>query len=116
MSSTTPEPAQSEQPGPPEDEATEPEGTGFVQVTRRRAPRYRSFMVTGALIALAISGGIALTTPPSGGYSQQALFGYLLVSLGFFFVLLGGLLAVLSERRAIGRAPRSRRAGRRRRV
>ena len=87
----------------PED-APEPEGTGFVQVNRRRAPRYRAFVVTGLLVAFVVSAVVAVLTPPSDGYSQQALFGYLFVSLGVVGSLLGGLAAVLVERRSGGRS------------
>ncbi len=82
------EPAQDPTPEAPEREE-EREGTAFVQVTRRRAPRFRSFALTGLLLAFVVSGAIAITTPPSDGYSQQALFGYLFCSLGLVLVLLG---------------------------
>lgn len=92
----------------PEDDAPEAEGTGFVQVNRRRAPRYRAFVVTGLVLAFVVAAVVAVLTPPSDGYSQQALFGYLFVSLGVVGSLLGGLAAVLVERRS-GRRSASRR-------
>lgn len=101
--------APDEAPGP------EPEGTGFVQVHRRRAPRYRAFVVTGLVVAFVVSAAVAVVTPPSDGYSQQALFGYLFVALGVVGSLLGGLAAILVERRSgrvergSGRRSRSRR-------
>ena len=92
----------------PADDAPEAEGTGFVQVNRRRAPRYRAFVVTGLVLAFVVAAVVAVLTPPSDGYSQQALFGYLFVSLGVVGSLLGGLAAVLVERRS-GRRSASRR-------
>ena len=44
----------------------------------------------------------ALDVPPpapADGYSQRQLFGFLLVSLGVVGAILGGLVAVLVERR-----------------
>jgi len=77
----------------------EPEGTAFVQVTRRRAPRYRAFVLTGIGVAALVSLVIAVVTPSADGYSSRQLFGFLLVSLGAVGAILGGLVAVLAERR-----------------
>ncbi|NYD23351.1 hypothetical protein [Kineococcus aurantiacus] len=92
-------------------EETEREGTAFVQVTRRRAPRFRSFAVTGLVLAFLLAAVVAALTPPSGGYSQRALFGYLFCAFGLVLVLLGALVAVLLDRRT-GTRPRPRRRGR----
>ncbi|PRY16589.1 hypothetical protein [Kineococcus rhizosphaerae] len=95
-------------------EAPEREGTAFVQVTRRRAPRFRSFAFTGLVLAFVVSAVIAFNTPPSDGYSQKALFGYLFCSLGLVLVLLGVLVAVLADRRTGTRPePRKPRGARR---
>ncbi|MEZ0164489.1 hypothetical protein AB2L27_06900 [Kineococcus sp. LSe6-4] len=108
------EPTQDPTPDAPEREAEqEREGTAFVQVTRRRAPRFRAFALTGLVIAFVVSGAVAITTPPSDGYSQQALFGYLFCSLGLVFVLLGALIAVLADRRTGTRAQPRRRSRKR---
>ncbi|WP_432573043.1 hypothetical protein [Kineococcus sp. SYSU DK005] len=72
--------------------------THLVQVTRRRAPRYRAFVLAGVVVAFLVAAVVAVLTPPSGGYSQRALFGYLFVSLGIVCGLLGGLVAVLADR------------------
>ncbi|MEZ0491578.1 hypothetical protein AB2L28_04950 [Kineococcus sp. TBRC 1896] len=106
------EPTQDPTPDAPQGEV-EREGTAFVQVTRRRAPRFRSFGLTGLVVAFVVSGAIAITTPPSDGYSQQALFGYLFCSLGLVLVLLGALVAVLVDRRTGTRAEPRRRSGKR---
>jgi hypothetical protein len=103
------QPPPSEAPGET-GEAEETEGTAFVQVTRRRAPRFRAFGLTGLVIAFVVAALVAGLTPPRDGYSQRALFGYLFCSLGLFGVLLGGLVAVLLDRRTGTRPePRARR-------
>ena len=91
--------------GPAEDAGVRPEGqpgeeprTHLVQVTRRRAPRYRAFVLAGVVVAFLVAAVVAVLTPPSGGYSQRALFGYLFVVLGIVCGLLGGLVAVLADR------------------
>ena len=109
-SQTPPSEAPEETPGPAPEEAPDREGTAFVQVTRRRAPRFRAFVVTGLLLAALVAAVVAAVTPPSGGYSQRALFGYLFCSLGLLGVILGGLVAVLIDRRTGTRpGPRARR-------
>lgn len=108
------EQAQTPSPGDAPEEAPKREGTAFVQVTRRRAPRFRAFVVTGLVIAFVVAAIVAAATPPSDGYSQRALFGYLFCALALFGVLLGGLVAVLVDRRTGTRpAPRVRRGRRR---
>jgi protein-S-isoprenylcysteine O-methyltransferase Ste14 len=112
------EQAQTPSPGDaPEDplaESPAPEGTAFVQVTRRRAPRFRAFVVTGVVLAFLVAAVIAATTPPDDGYTQRALFGYLFCSLAVLFVLVGALVAVLVDRRTGTRPePRARRSRRR---
>lgn len=92
-------------------EVSEPEATRFVQVTRRRAPRFRAFVVTGLVVALVVAAVVTSLAQPADGYSQRALFGFLVCSLGLVGALLGGLAAVVADRRTGTRAPRG---GRRR--
>ena len=68
-------------------------------VRLRRAPRYRAFVLTSLLAGVVLAAVLAATTAPSGGYSQASLFGYLGVALGLVGAVLGGLVAVLLERR-----------------
>ena len=68
-------------------------------VRLRRAPRYRAFVLTGLLAALAVAAVTALVTPASGGYGKLALFGYLRVALGLVGAVPGGPVARLLERR-----------------
>lgn len=88
-----------DEPGADEPADDDPEGTAFVQVTRRRAPRYRAFVLTGIGVAVLVSLVAALVSDPADGYTQRQLFGFLLVSLGVVGAILGGLVAVLVERR-----------------
>ncbi len=91
-------------PGDGRQEQREPqEATRLVQVTRRRAPRFRAFILTGVVVAFVAAAVVAALTPPAGGYSQRALFGYLFVAFGVVGALLGGLVAVLADRTRSGR-------------
>jgi len=98
-SSTTRETLDGAEPGTAGEAEPEPEGTAFVQVARRRAPRYRAFVLTGIGLAALVSLVVAVVTPSADGYSSRQLFGFLLVSLGAAGAILGGLVAVLVERR-----------------
>ena len=89
--------------------AADPETTAFVQVTRRRAPRFRAFVLTGIVVAFLASAVVAASTDPAGGYSQRALFGYLFVSFALVGTLVGALVAVLADRRTGTRPVRRRR-------
>ncbi|MCI2237488.1 hypothetical protein MO973_06295 [Paenibacillus sp. TRM 82003] len=100
--------AQQEDPAQQEEPAQQ-EGARLVQVTRRRAPRFRAFVLTGVVVAFLAAAVVAVLTPPAAGYSQQDLLGYLFVSFGLVGALLGGLVAVLADRtRARGGAGRRR--------
>jgi hypothetical protein len=88
----------------PREEAAQDEGNGDqprrVLVTRRKAPRYRSFALTGAAIGV-IAGLLLGLVPPLHGqeYTRQAIVGYFTVSLGLIGALLGLGVALLAERR-----------------
>ena len=114
MSEQAQTPSSGDAPAQTPGEPAEREGTAFVQVTRRRAPRFRAFVVSGLVLAFLVATVVAVVTPARDGYSQRALFGYLFCALGLFGVLLGGLVAVLADRRTGTRpAPRVRRGRRR---
>jgi gas vesicle protein len=71
-----------------------------VQVTLRRAPRYRAFVLTGALLGV-IVGIVAslLLGDPASLFSAPTTTGYL-AAIGLLLgALLGGAVAVLVERR-----------------
>jgi hypothetical protein len=103
----------SEQPAsparPPAEPASEAEPTseaeggppaGAVQVRLRRAPRYRPFMATGAVLGAAV-GLLAAATTGSlpAGFSTQTVLGYF-GAIGLLLgVVVGAGAAVLVERR-----------------
>ena len=72
-----------------------------VVVTRRRAPRYRAFGVTGLVVGVVAGVTIALARPmpPDPGYTQRAIAGYFGTGLGMIGLLLGLAVALLVERR-----------------
>jgi hypothetical protein len=64
----------------------------------RRAPDFRRFMITGALVGLVVGVIIANTGPDAQGYSARtgaALIGGVLAALG---ALAGAIVALLLER------------------
>ena len=88
---------------PPQEEAPEAapaqDGPAPVQVRLRRAPRYRVFVGTGALLG-AIAGIVArlLLGDPASLFSAGTTTGYL-AAIGLLLGgLLGGAVAVLVER------------------
>jgi len=68
------------------------------RVTFRRAPRYRAFILTGVLIAVAIATVLTLVFPDNGQFSAGALFGYLAVILALILGVAGALVAIFVER------------------
>ena len=64
----------------------------------RRAPRYRSFVITAAALGVAVAAVVTLSRPVAGNYSAGSVFGYLAVSLGLLGALVGAAVAVLVER------------------
>jgi hypothetical protein len=75
----------------------------------RRAPRYRAFVLTGALAAAGIGALAALAFPVSGDYSLRTVVGYVAAVCGLLGAMVGAGVALLLER---GRTARGRRRGR----
>jgi hypothetical protein len=69
-----------------------------VVVTRRRAPRYRAFGLTGGVVGVAVGLALGLSREPQGDYTQQAIVGYFATALGLIGALLGLAVALLAER------------------
>lgn len=108
----------SSEPAQPTDAETAaaPATSGERQLQRvRRAPRYRPFVLTGAVVGLLVAAlVIALHSGPTGTstggvdagrYSQRQLFLYLGLGLAVLGGLLGGAVALLVER-AVDRSRR----------
>jgi hypothetical protein len=69
------------------------------QVSLRRAPRYRAFVVSGLVVGLLVSLALSVLFPGGvGEFSGRAVFGYLAAGLGLVGGVLGGLAAVVVER------------------
>lgn len=82
-----------------QDEAT-PEEQPVVRYGRkRRAPRYGSFVATGAIVGVVLGLVLSLARPASGDFSQNSVIGYVAATLGLLGALLGAGVAVLLDRR-----------------
>jgi hypothetical protein len=95
------EPADTDRSKPaPAQEADAPaEATaGPRQVTLRRAPRYRAFVLTGVGLGVALAAVLTVVFPNNGDFSVGALFGYVAVVLALLLGVAGALLAVYLER------------------
>lgn len=93
-----------------EPDATEPPGEHLETdvtsdaVTVRRAPRYPAFIglgvVLGALVALVLT----FAYPENGEFDRGQVFGFLLLWFGAFGAALGGVVALVVDRRLAKRA------------
>jgi uncharacterized membrane protein len=70
-----------------------------VQQTRRRAPRYLSFLLSGALLGVLVT-AVVVAVRASAVERPELLFFYLGIVLGGVGALLGGLVAVALESRS----------------
>jgi hypothetical protein len=72
------------------------------QFRLRRAPRYRPFGLTGALIGVVAGLILALSFTAASNYSMQTIAGYFAAILGLAGTVVGLGVAVLIERRRPG--------------
>lgn len=68
------------------------------QVELRRAPRYRAFVLTGALAGVLAALVVSRLTADDPQFSAGSILGYLAVILGLIGGVLGGGVAILVER------------------
>lgn len=66
------------------------------RLRRRPEPRYRAFVVTGAVLGFVAAAVLTAVGDPPSEYSRSALFGYLATVLVLVGGLLGGLAGVLA--------------------
>lgn len=68
-------------------------------VRRRRAPRYKAFAISGALVGALIGLAVALSRPVGDEFSMTTVAGYFAVVLGLIGALAGLAVALIAERR-----------------
>jgi hypothetical protein len=65
----------------------------------RRHPRYSAFLLTGGVVGLVVAVVAGLAGSGDPGQSRGPLIGYLAVLLGLLGALLGGVVALVLDRR-----------------
>ena len=85
--------------GPDPDAEQSPTGATMTKVQLRRAPRYRAFVFTGALIGMVVATVLATVLPLAEGSSLKTVFLYFALPLGLIGGLAGAGAAILVERR-----------------
>ncbi|MFV0460725.1 MAG: hypothetical protein ACK5MT_18370 [Actinomycetales bacterium] len=72
----------------------------FLVRRRRRAPRYRAFIGAGVILGVLVALIATLFSPDGGSYSLGSVFGYTACMLGLIGALVGGLVAIVLDRRS----------------
>ncbi|WP_423920067.1 hypothetical protein ACPEEZ_13505 [Frigoribacterium sp. 2-23] len=93
----------------PETPQSQPDDEGVPsrdEVTVRRAPKVMVFVITGALVGLVVSFVLTALFPFDDGVGMAATFGYFALYGLAVGALLGGIVAVIVDRRASRRARR----------
>ncbi|HEY5178226.1 MAG TPA: hypothetical protein VIJ07_00370 [Dermatophilaceae bacterium] len=75
-------------------------GSGKDPSTVRRSPRFTAFLVTGGVIGLLIGVFLSLLGHPDTRYDASAALGFLGLICALLGVLVGGVIAVLLDRRS----------------
>lgn len=86
----------SEPPQTPEAPTSEDEPR---RIPVRRHPRYSRFLLTGGVVGVVVAVIAGLAGSPDPGQSRGPLIGYLAVLLGLLGALLGGVVALVLDRR-----------------
>ena len=66
----------------------------------RRSPRFTSFLITGGVVGLLIGVFLSLVGHPDTRYDASAALGFLGLICALLGVLVGGVIAVLLDRRS----------------
>jgi hypothetical protein len=66
---------------------------------RRRAPRYGSFLATGAILGIALGVALSFARPSTGQFSENSVAGYVAATFGLVGALIGAAVAVILDRR-----------------
>ena len=80
--------------------------TTALTVTVHRAPRYRNFMLLGAVAGVLLALVLTVSFPENDEYARTQIFGFLLLGGLALGTTLGGVVALVIDR-VIGRSPRS---------
>ncbi len=92
--------AGADQGGEPTEQVTAAEEVpGATRLRLRRAPRYRSFGLTGTILGVVAGVVLALSFTAASNYSMQTIAGYFAAIFGLIGAVAGLGLAVLIERR-----------------
>ena len=65
----------------------------------RRTPRFRAFLITGGIVGLLIGLFVSMVSHPDPRYDDSAALGFLGLICAALGVLVGGVVAVLLDRR-----------------
>lgn len=65
-----------------------------------RQPRFTSFLVTGGVVGLLVGVFLSLVGQPDARYDSATALGFLGLICGLLGVLVGGVIAVLLDRRS----------------
>ena len=77
----------------------QPPAERMTQVRRTRSPKYGVFIGLGVLVGVIAAGIATFTLPVTEDYGYGTVLGYTALVLGLTGGLLGGLVAVLLDRR-----------------
>ncbi len=66
----------------------------------RRAPKFTAFLVTGGIVGVLVGFLLSVTGNPDTGYDASTALGFLGLICAALGVLLGGIVAVLLDRRS----------------